>query len=256
VSEKREVKGRKFSSFAATMFGLQDTLLIMGYAIFGAAHFKRCSVSIYHVKLLSRLCALIVLCACSIFISTYQIAPRDTRKNKWVWVVIGFKIVASFVLAVISCYPSLFLITTQTPKISQPAMAVPGYCYTENSFTFRPNVQDKVGGNFEDFGIAGSTWVVFVVTMILFKYLVTSRKVVCGIGLGIIAMFVWMVVRLFQMWHEAQPYLQEGTSETDWGFGQVVSVILLIGPILTFFQTITGQCLLSYLLCFSTNKNS
>jgi amino acid transporter len=146
----------------------------------------------------------------------------------------------------------------QTPKISQPAMAVPGYCYTVNTFTVRHLVQDKVGENFEDLAIAGTTWLVLGSSMLFIKLLLKSRTVIVFIGWGIISVFVVMIVRLFQMWGQAQPYLQESTSETDWGFGQVVALILLIGPILTFIQTITGQCLLSYLLpiTFSTNKNS
>jgi hypothetical protein len=45
----------------------------------------------------------------------------------------------------------------------------------------------------------------------------------------------------FHVWHRAQPFLEPESSEHDWGFGQIVAVILVAAPVLAFLETLTSR---------------
>ncbi len=48
-------------------------------------------------------------------------------------------------------------------------------------------------------------------------------------------------VYTFSQWGKAQKHLKPHTSEQEWRFGQIVALLLFLGPVLVFVEVITGQ---------------
>ena len=62
-----------------------------------------------------------------------------------------------------------------------------------------------------------------------------------------IAALVWGLFGLFVLifnigtkWLNMQQYIEKETSESVWGFGQVVALVILALPIISFFEIVTG----------------
>lgn len=62
--------------------------------------------------------------------------------------------------------------------------------------------------------------------------------ILLGASFAFIGLILW---DLFTSRNEAQDYVNKDTSEKDWGFGQVVALVLLIGPLWTLLETFTGR---------------
>jgi hypothetical protein len=244
--------------------GFQNALLITGYAVFGAAYYKRCSLSIYHIKMLSKLEALIFSCAWASFASTFHVLMHSLKREKRGWALGPFKLISLFGLVVISVIGPIFLMNTETPKFRQPAMAVPAYCFTPNSFTVLPKVEGKVGRYSTDFLMGFAIFIppfIYSIMACVREY----RKVrfgnfgkavmlmLLGASFAFIVLIIW---DLFTSRDEAQDYVNKDTSEKDWGFGQVVALVLLIGPLWTLLETFTGRRPpLILLITFSADKS-
>ncbi len=48
------------------------------------------------------------------------------------------------------------------------------------------------------------------------------------------------LVYAFSQWGKAQKHLKPDTSEQEWRFGQIVALLLFLGPLLVFIVVVTG----------------
>lgn len=58
------------------------------------------------------------------------------------------------------------------------------------------------------------------------------------IGLGLVALAIW---RTQSTWKKAQGYIEGKDSEFSWGFGQIVPMVLLTVPFISFLEVYTGK---------------
>jgi uncharacterized Tic20 family protein len=51
------------------------------------------------------------------------------------------------------------------------------------------------------------------------------------------------IVFAWAVWRKAKPFLDPQSQEREWGFGQVVAVVLVAAPVLIFFEVLIGTCI-------------
>lgn len=253
-----KTSGHKFPILTGASLSLQGSLLFLGYALFGAAHIKRCQLTTYHVKLLSKLFIVIFSSVFNSAMSTAYIClkswGRENRGLRRVRVSLIVRCVSAVALVALLATSVLFLASTETPKFNQPAMAVPGYCFAKKYFEIKSQVEDLIGHNYTDL-ILGLVAMVSAIAYFILAILKNQRRmkaetpgsrwilrfatvILIALNLGYNTV---ILVRLWNEWQGAQAYLAKNTSEKEWGFGQIVPVIMLINPILSLLDALTGR---------------
>jgi hypothetical protein len=230
---------------------------------------ERCSLSIYHLRLLSYL---------FVVIFTTSIAVLWARRRRtvsavshlWAWLArsqpvsdcsaITIALVRD-TLASALCAASFAVLTIlvseiRAPYFDQPAMAVPAFCFLRNTIphALRPALKGRLFPKTfigVTVGILLSIVVVyFMVFVIVLRRRSTSLDVrrcssslgvgcIFVIGLYILTLIVAPMGYMSDRGH-AQQFIDQATAENAWGFGQVIPVFLLLVPIFTFVGALTG----------------
>ncbi len=249
---------------------LEDNLLVTGFAIFVALCLEQCSLTIYHLKLLSFLFVMIFATSGTLLwagrfrssrvvLQLWAWAAHSKPMNNWVAIAIVMCCLtlmavlgaASFAIAMIAFMNGRF------PSFSQPAMAVQAFCFLPDKFPSELHKHVDTYNKAQHLAglVMGASVSCFGFHCLMycrrdradpvnrgrsslchacFRMAVFSgHALVCGLA----------TVQYLREWTVAQKYIDPATSEKAWGFGQIVPVMLLVVPILSFFGASIGALL-------------
>ncbi len=152
------------------------------------------------------------------------------------------------------------------PHFPLPAMAVLALCFEVDRFTLAQPLSVRRGNATQSNEVLVIVQLALVLGLsiheaVLARYALQRWRRLSDkpvLALGVCATLLHLVVfassgtGYVRLWSTAQKFMDQGTKETEWSFGQLVPMFLLIGPILTFIGGLAGTPSLRLTFCSET----
>lgn len=217
--------------------------MITGIAMFGAIFHQQCTISAYHYEIVTWMFLIsIVTTASTSFIGISTASFRGTGRK----IALGCRLLAILTLvSLCSVFPNQVRTSrTGWPRFHQPAMGTAAICY------LRGNEVDL--GSQPQLARNGSPFVLGLVSV--------AVTVTVGFGLRFLPFPTWIAAiisiipaillilavifagyNIASLRTEAYMHFLPGDNESEWGFGQIIPVVLLVLPLIAFLQTLSGK---------------